>query len=217
MTIADFHDYLDFYIDKYSGAYYSPEEKDSIIHSGSVELFADLLPLYAINQDVKDALAPFKSKYTFGTGDTASGLVTVPANNNYQKLAGLQISFTENGATRYKPVKILNDDELAKRLNSQTNPVNATNPVGEETALGVFQLYPKVAFTGEVRFLRTPVAPVFAYTAPDRVPVYNSVGSTQLEWRVTEHRRLLMKALSTLGINLADGDVVNYAELKQKQ
>lgn len=217
MTIADFHDYLNFYIDKYSGAYYAPEELDDAIHSGSVELFAELLPLYAVNQDIKDALAPFKSKYSFGTGDSALGVVTVPEVSKYQKLTGFQISFSENGATRYKPVKILNDDELGRRLNSQTNPVTATNPVGEETDLGVFQLYPQQAFTGEVRFLRTPTAPVFAYTTPDRVPVYNSAGSTQLEWRVTEHKKLLMKALSSLGINLADGDVVNYAELKQKQ
>jgi hypothetical protein len=49
------------------------------------------------------------------------------------------------------------------------------------------------------------------------VQVYDAANSVQLEWADTYHHKVLWKALSMLGINLQEADVIQYAELKNKQ
>lgn len=215
MNIVECHAFLNSYIDKYSGAYFSPEDLDRAINEGQLDLFRELLPNYALNQDVKDMLSPFKDKYVFVEADSTGGLVTVPEEDNYQRLLELSINYVADGATRYEGVKVLNDDELAKRLKSQTNPVSATKPVAEQMDLGSFQLYPKQTYKGEVRYLRLPIAPVFGYDDSTRVPVYDDATSVQPEWRSIDMKLVLLKALAALGVNIGDGEVVQYAEQKQ--
>lgn len=220
MNISEAHEFLQFFIDKYSGAYYAPSELDAAIHDGQLDLFREWLPLYAVSQDIKDALSPFRDTYAFGYGDSLLGVVTVPPSRNYQKLLSLSITYdiSARSLTRDVPLKTTNEDELADRLKSQTNPVTATTPVCEQTGLGEFQLYPKVQYRGEVKFLRLPVPPVYAYdTISGRVQVYNAAGSTQLEWREIDIKKVLVRALSSLGINLQENDIVQYAELKQQK
>lgn len=220
MTISEAHDFLQFFIDKYSGAYYAPAELDAVIHEGQLDLYREWLPLYAVNQDVKDALSPFRSTYSFGYSDSMLGLVTVPANRTYQKLLSVSIAYdiSARSIVREVGLKASNEDELANRLSSQVDPVSATAPVCEQTGVGRFQLYPKVQYRGEVKFLRLPIAPVYAYsTISGRVQVYNPTASFQLEWNAIHHKKILLKGLSTLGINLGDSDVAQYAELKNQQ
>jgi hypothetical protein len=220
MTISEAHELLNFFVDKYSGAYYTPAEFDKAIDDGQLQLFSEWLPLYATSQVVKDALAPFMDAYAFGYNDSLLGAITVPANRNYRNLLSLHVYYdiSARSLVRYVPVKLINKDELAYRLNSQVDPVAATSPVGEQVGAASFQLWPKVQYRGTVDFLRRPVAPSYAYTTiSGRVQVYDAANSVQLEWADTYHHKVLWKALSMLGINLQEADVIQYAELKNKQ
>jgi len=112
-------------------------------------------------------------------------------------------------------VKLINEDERANRLNSQIDPVTITNPIGEQTAPRYFRIYPASGYDGTVTYLRRPIAPVFAYSViSGRVIVYDEAASTQLEWRDTEVIPLLLKGLSSIGINLTAQEVSQFAELK---
>ena len=215
MNIAEAVDFIQFWINKRTGAWYTVDEAISVVDAGQMSLYRDLKPKYATSQWVKDALSPFREVYNFTTA--VSGNVIVP-DTDYLDLLDIQIFFQVSNRTVYAPIKLVNEDERAKRLNSQIDPVTATSPIGEQIGLRTFRLYPASIYNGNATYLRRPVKPVYGYTViSGRVIVYDPNTSTQLEWRETEHIPLLLKGLQSLGINLSDAEVQNFAQIKSMQ
>lgn len=217
MNIQEAFDFLNFWINKYTGAWYTIPELELVVDRGQMSLYEDLQPQYATSQRIKDALSPFRAKYNFFPIDTPSGLVTVP-NQDYINLLDLQITFTDaSGVFNYMAIKMYNEDERAFRLMSQIDPVTSELPIGEVISLRQFQLYPKIGYTGTVTYFRRPIKPVFGYTVQGgRVIVYDPATSIQLEWPENWHNVLLMKSLSSIGINIGEQDILQYAELKNQ-
>ncbi len=216
MNISDAFDFLNFWISKQRGEFFTIPELELVIDRGQMSLYSDLQPKYATSQRVKDALSPFRAAYNFTA--QISGYVVIPANQNYLNLLDLQIIIPLSGRTIYYGVAMVNEDTRAARLNSQVDPVTITSPIGEQTAPGAFRLYPASTYNGTVTFLRRPVAPVFGYTViSGRVIVYDPNTSIQLEWSEQWQNSVLLKALSSIGINLTDSQVSQYAELKSQE
>jgi len=215
LNIAEAVDFIQFWINKKSGAWYTIDEAVSVVDAGQMALYRDLKPKYATSQWVKDALSPFREVYNFTTA--VSGNVIVP-DTDYLDLLDIQIYFLISNRTVYAPIKLINEDERATRLNSQVDPVTATSPIGEQIGLRSFRLYPAAVFNGNVTYLRRPVKPVYGYSViSGRVINYDPNTSTQLEWRETEHIPLLLKGLQSLGINLSDAEVQNFAQIKTQE
>jgi hypothetical protein len=218
LNLQEAYNFLNFFINKFTGAFFSPEELDDIVDRGSMALYTDYQPKYATSQRVKDAMAPFRRVWSFTPSDTVSGVIPVPSNLSYLNLLSITVSYTISDRTTYAPVTMVNEDEIANRLNSQIDPVTVTSPIGEQLSPGFFRLYPLSGYTGNIVFLRRPVKPNFVYTTiSERVIVYDDAASTQLEWAETEMDSVLLKALSTLGINLTDQEITQYAEVKNQQ
>lgn len=218
MTLEQGYDFLNFWINKYLGSWYTPEELDLIVDRGQMSLFSELLPEYATSQRIQDALAPFLATYDFSTGNTVSGYIVVPSNSNYIQLLDIQIQFSISTRTVYAGVPILNKDERANRLNSQTDPVTTTSPVAEMIAPRYFRMYPTSGYTGTVTYFRRPLAPQFAYnTISGRVIVFDEANSVNLEWSEHMQNSVYLKALSSIGINLSDQEITQYAEAKNMQ
>lgn len=212
MNISDSFDFLNFWINKSTGSYYTVLELTQLIDRSQLALYSDYKARYASSQLIKDALSPFRSTYNFTT--LVSGYVIVP-DTTYLDLLDLQIYFQISNRTVYYPVKMVNEDERANRLNSQIDPVTVTSPLGEQTGLRTFRLYPAGAYNGNVTYLRRPVAPVFGYTTiSGRVIVYNPNTSVQLEWRETEQDMILLKALASIGINIGSNEIMQWSEAK---
>lgn len=210
MDLNDQINFLNFWIAKERGAYYTIAELESLLDFGQMSVFDDLYQKYATSQRIKDALAPFKSVYNFTT--LTSGYVIVP-DDDYIKFLDLQIYFNISDRRVYYPVKLINEDERADRLNSQIDPVTSTSPIGEQTAVKTFRLYPAHAYNGNVTYLRRPVKPVFGYNViSERVIVYNAGTSTQLEWGQDMINTILIKSLKLIGINIKESDVSGFAE-----
>lgn len=216
MTISDAFDFLNFWISKERGSFFTIPELELITDRGQMSLYSDLQPKYATSQRVKDALAPFRDVYNFTT--LLSGYVIIPPDRNYLNLLDLQIYFLISNRTMYFGVAMANEDTRAERLNSQIDPATITSPVGEQTAPGYFRLYPASVYNGNVSFLRRPVKPKFGYTiVSGRVIVYDPNTSVQLEWSDNWCNAVLVKALSSIGINLSDQQVAQYAEIKGQE
>ncbi len=226
MNLQESYDFLNFFINKYTGTFYPPNELDLVVDRGQMALYTDYQPKYATSQRIKDALSPFRQRWDFTSTNTISGVIPVPSNLNYLNLLAININYDISGRTIYAPVQLVNEDEIGNRLNSQIDPVTVTSPIGEqlspekagEVIQQYFRLYPLSGYTGTITFLRRPVKPNFVYTTiSERVIVYDDAASTQLEWRETEMDSVLLKALSTLGINLTDNEIAQYAEVKNQQ
>jgi len=223
MNIKEAVDSLNFWIRKQRGSFYTIEECTEAIDRAQIAYYLDIKPKYATSQVVKDILSPFKYRFDFTPSDVVSGRIVFPFRTNFLDLLDVQIQFQISNTTLYAPVKMINEDERAERLNSQIDPVTATNPIGEvmqPDTLGnpTIQLYPAGTYTGTITMLRRPRKPVYAYTViSGRVIVYDSVNSVQLEWRETEINTILLKALSYLGINLSDQEVLAYSQLRNQE
>lgn len=219
MTIKECVDFINFWIRKDRGAFLSIEESIEAIDNGQLAYYSDIKPKYATSQLIKDTLAPFKKKYNFTPSNTVSGYIVIPSNVNYLDLLDVEIQFQISNRTVYTPVKMINEDERSIRLNSQIDPPTVTSPVGEMDVPRYIKIYPTGSgYTGTVTYFKRPVKPVYAYTViSGRVIQYDAANSTQLEWRDTEHIPILLKALSSIGINLGDAEVGQFAQLKSQE
>lgn len=215
MNLQDVFNELNFYINKFTGSYYTIEELENLVDIGSMALYADLKPKYAISQLAKEALSPFKQVYNFTT--QVSGYVIVP-DTSYLDLLDLQIFFQVSNRTVYFQPQALNEDTRAAVLNSQEDPVTNTSPAMEQVAPRTFRLYTTGVYNGNVTYLTRPVKPVFGYTViSGRVIVYNSLTSTQLQWRESEIDLIIIKAVQAAGFNLTAADVQAWTEAKTSQ
>ncbi len=215
MNLNDIFNFLNFYINKFTGSWYTIEELEDLIDMAQMALYSDLKPKYATSQLIKDALSPFRETYNFTT--LISGYVIVP-DSTYLDVLDIQIYFQISNRTVYYPIDLVNEDTRAQRLNSQIDPVTITSPIGEQTAPRTFRLYPIGVYNGNVTYLRRPIKPVFGYSViSGRIIVYDPNTSTQLEWRETEIPSIIIKALSSIGINIGSQEVMQWSEIKSQQ
>jgi len=215
LDLQDVVNEFNFYINKFTGSFYTIPEVMNCLDVGQMGVYSDLKPKYATSQLIKDALSPFRQSYNFTT--QVSGYVIVP-DTDYLDLLDLQIYFQVSNREIYYPVKLVNEDERANRLNSQIDPVTVTSPIGEQVAPKTFRLYPTGSYNGNVTYLTRPVKPVFGYSViSGRVIVYDPNTSTQLQWRDSEIQMVIIKALETTGINLRSEDVAAWSAEKSAQ
>ena len=215
MNLNDIFNFLNFYINKFTGSWYTIEELEDLLDFGQMALYSDLKPKYATSQLIKDALSPFRETYNFTT--QISGYVIVP-DSTYLDLLDIQIYFQVSNRTVYYPVDLVDEDTRAQRLNSQIDPATITSPIGEQTAPRTFRLYPTGVYNGNVTYLRRPIKPVFGYSViSGRIIVYDPNTSTQLEFRETEIPSIIIKALSSIGINIGSQEVMQWSEIKSQQ
>jgi hypothetical protein len=219
MNLQETYDFLNFWINKYTGAWYTIPELEMVIDRGQMSLFNDLQIQYATSQRVKDALAPFRETANFTPADSQGGIIEVAdiSSSIYVTLLDLRVEYTDAaGRDNFVSVKMYNEDELSFRLMSQIDPIDSSFPIGEVLYGGGFQLYPKVEYTGRVTFLRRPRKPITVYTVNGRVITIDENASTPLEWLENWQNAVLIKALSSIGINLGEQDIMQYSELKSQ-
>lgn len=225
MNVNEAFEYINFWYNKVTAAWFTVSELEALINRAQLAYYSDIKPKYATSQLVKDILAPFKATYNFTT--QISGYITIPDINvsdptssldttvSYLDLLDIQIYFQVSDRMIYYPVKLVNEDERANRLNSQIDPVTSTSPIGEQTAPRTFRLYPSAAYNGNVTYLRKPADIVFGYSVVSgRVIVYDPLTSVQFEWRASDISAILLKALESIGINLSSQEISNFAQLK---
>lgn len=200
-----------FWVNLRQGGWYPPEELDAIVDKGQLSYYEDCFERYGTGQRLTDALAPFKIPPTAFT-TSSTGLLTTT--DDYLDL--ISIYTTVNGIRRSCP--LVNEDEITSRVNSQVIPNTINNPFAEITKDWDFQLYPQVQQTGAISYFRRPVAPFFKYTiVSGRVIVYDQAGSTQLEWADTQIQSLLIWTLRSIGINIGEKDIQEFADQVNKE
>lgn len=219
MNLKEIHDWFDFVTNKAQGEYYSHGDYDNCLDRAQMMLFNEMYSEYATGEKMQDAMAPFKSSYSFLTSNTTNGIVNLPA--DYLYMTGGHIVVVESSHTKYRPLEIISEDEISWRLNSQLRPATVNKPfatiASKVAGVTTIQLYPTVPMAGSVFYLKRPTPPVFVYTQSGRVVTYDSVNSVQLQWPESEINEIIIRALVYLGVNADDADIVQYANVKSKE
>ena len=215
MNLDDVVSFLNFWVNKYLGAYFTPEEICDALDGGQMSYYTDIKGKYATSTEIKQILSPFKRTYEFTPSNTISGYVVVPSNVDYLDFLDMQIEVDISSRILYNPVEIVSEDTRAERLNSQIDPVTVSNPIAEIMADRYFKMYPVSGYRGIITYLKRPTKPVYGFNIiSGRVPVYNPATSTQLEWRQTDLQPVMLKALVSLGVNLSALDLQQFAAVK---
>lgn len=210
MTLKEIIDLLEFWIDKSSSSFFTKDELCALLDTHQMGLFTDYSSKASVNQRIKEAMVPFRTKYDFATTDTPAGVITVSvAGVEFERLLDIQVGD--------EPVGIPNEDERAYRLKSQIDPVTATNPICEIIGVGIYQLYPKTPNAGTVTFYRRPKKPAYATTGSGRGAAFDATNSQNLEWKDQQKIEVCVRALASLGINLSEADLAQYAEGKSTE
>lgn len=222
MTIDKVHDDILFIADKVQGSYFSHEEIDRVLDMAQRSWFMELYGnpkqyqpgrytpsiSYGVSQKINDSLAPFKKTASF-TSDV-TGVVTLPT--DYLHLLSMHTLEMLSSTVYKRPVRIINEDELVNRLNSQVCPVLSSDPIGILNATKLVQLFPDtLSQAGKIYYLRVPAVPEFGYIQSGVSITYDPTASTQLEWDDLNINQIINKALVLLGINLKDAEVIQLS------
>lgn len=210
MDLKVAYNQLLFWINKITDSWYPPQVLDEKVDFGQLSYYKNCFIKYGTGQRLDDALAPFKKTVSFTT--TPTGLLIVPG--DYMDLIDIAAIVETTRVT----CPVLNEDEITGRLNSQLIPNSINRPFAEEVTDWNYQLYPQVQQSGLLSYFRRPVAPKFVYTTVSgRVIIYDQVNSTQLEWGDDEVQSVLIFTLKSIGINLSDQEILQFAELSNQQ
>lgn len=215
-TIQDVHNDILFLIDKEQNGFVTHEEIDQALHRSQMEAMANYIKALGTSTYVNDALSPFIYKENYNTGATASGSVTLPT--GFMKIVSLFALVYNNDTLTTDRIYIepITEEQLPDRLQSQVVPISVRQPVYVQRQAAL-QVYPASAFNGELVYIKEPSKPVFAYTQSGRTITYNSGGSTQLAWRLTELNGIIYRAIELLGFNLNDIPTIQFGDKKKNE
>jgi len=218
VDLNDLYTFLNFLINKFLGAFYSPEQCDLLTDRAQMELYNRLYKVYGAGQRLNDSLSPFKRSFVFTPETSPSGLIQ-PPEDYYNLLSVIPTIFDSIlQMPRDVPCPVINENEIVAMENSQIIPLNTSNPFCVVGKNWTVQLYPKQPQAGTIYYLCRPDTPVYNYTIQNgRVVVYNAGASTQLEWADKDVGDIIVIAMEFLGVNLRAQDITGWAQNKEQR
>lgn len=220
MTIDETYQYVRFLANQaqYSGNI-PPNEFNLAIYRAEIEFFSkryghpaqyqDGRPVprvgFQMTEKITDDLKPFITERVLTVSDCR---IVYPT--DYVHLLGLACVIDNK---KREAVKIIDIDKWANRTQSAIVP-----PSKEAIAMHMadgMQVQPdgiRVHFT----YLRLPNRPVWAFTLDaNNRPVYDAANSVDSEFPDTTHNEIALMACGYLGINIKDGDLIQYSQYKE--
>jgi len=117
--------------------------------------------------------------------------------------------------TKEYSIKVVPEMELGRRLVSPVNGPTKMFPIAQQLNSS-FKLYPADLQYVVMDYTRYPVDAVWNYTTTNGRPVYDPTGSVDIELPKECMNELSKIYLSYLGINMRDGELLQYAEIQTK-
>jgi hypothetical protein len=231
MSLFEMYSLIEFIVNKdFSGNIITPDRFNELIKVVNIDLFRNK---YGISEEYQpgrpipveyaditlkntDDLKPFKVDM-INTGVT-SGVLPFPANYAHRDTLSYNYTKTINGVATLlpRPIEILREQEFSSRTGNYTKRPTTQNPIGVVRHDGI-HIRPDTITLVDFFYYRWPLTPVFEYTEADGYITYDVVSSVEFEFPVDEHLTLVAMMLKYIGVNLREGDIVNYSDMKIKQ
>lgn len=208
-NINDVYNFLTFIVRKERGVFITIPEAMQTLDNAQLEATEDWFSGYGATQILHDAIRKLRAQVQFTSA--SDGMVSFAS--DYLHMIGNP--YTVTGST-INAVRFVNEDELPYALTSQLRPVSTSKPIAKDSSVG-FQLYPQTTQTGFYNYLKRPATPVLGYTQVGRTITYNPATSTQLEFTDVYINNILSRALKFWGINMAEQDIQQFAQLQTQE
>jgi len=185
----------------------SPEQYNLYLQKANFELFNQSLKNWENKQVITDILYPFKVKtdLTF-----AAGVATRPAD-----YARHSAAWYDDGAT-IVPVEVVTDAELPDRIDNAITAPTVVYPIiyflNEK-----INILPVSITTGvDLLYIKKPTVPVYAEKVDNGINVYDSDGSTGLDFDEIYHPDVVRIIIGYTGIDVKDSLIIQAIE-REKQ
>jgi hypothetical protein len=170
---------------------------------------------YEVTKKVKDDLRIFKTPVDLSS---SSSDFTLPA--DYVHLTSqMSLEYSSCGEKKKldKPIELLNDAQLAWRLNDFLTRPTEKHPVCIITGQKL-KVYPETITKIRVTYLREPLTPLWVGTTdPDSDElIYSQADSIDFEWPAILENDMVRLVLLYMGVNMRDADIKGYARESQQ-
>lgn len=199
ISIKDVHDLIDFVIDKSDNKPQRRTDIDLAVHEASLTLFREELDKYEEDVNNMELLSDFMNTENY-TSQTTFGTFAKPSGyERYVRLttqAGIGISVVKSHAW----------DSLVNhpiKVPSETHPI---------ATIGSSILVRPTTMRISLVYFKTPTKPVYGQSGG----VYSEALSTHLEWKGSVFYKIVNMALSKLGVNLKDQQLIEYSEIMKR-
>ncbi len=171
-----------------------------------------LTPVGAPNQDGEFEV----TLYTPGTDD-----LNFVYNLDSGEMGSIVVYQLRQSAEGNIPVKVVDEDELSNLLNNEIAKPTTEFPAAildnDMDGDKAYVLFPKQSIYGELKYLKTPPAPLYSYTVLDRVETHFPLTSQDLLWGEAAINKIITLTLQRLGVSLSDSQVIQYTSQKQNE
>jgi hypothetical protein len=235
IDINELYRFVQFTSNKEQSGYVKPSEFNLAVDRAQMQLFmerygnpAEYQPgrpvpriAYQQTQKISDDLRPFIKK------------IYQPLNNgkflwsdveDYMHLSSLRARYykvnniTGDSELRHSGVKIIDDSELSNYLDSSIVHPTPEYPIAA-IYNGYVQVYPSSLDGIDLTYLSRPQRAEWAFTVNNTtgMPDYDEPSSTNLNWSDELFNEIAVRVLNFIGVNLKDGTIQSYSELKKQQ
>jgi hypothetical protein len=221
LKVKDLYDFVRFIMNKTINGALSPDNFNLIANIASKSYFDFLISglnvympgsktapsIVDSKQSINGLLQPFLETDRL---TVALGLTTLPADS--RKTIKL---FLDDGVETEVIWK--RDFELSVLFKSFIDEIELTNPVYKEMPNRGLKIYPDTITSVDINYYTYPKECKWNYTQSGSKPVYSSVGSIDMGWTQEALIPVSSRILSSVGINLKDGELVQYAQIIKQQ
>jgi hypothetical protein len=239
MTLGDMYDLVSYITNKdFSGNIVTPDQFNMLIKVVNIDLFRRKYGLpegYQPGRPIPNEYAEITQKNLDDMKAFKVFLKNVPVTNGtvpYPTDYCHKMELTNNFTIKInkvdtilpKGLEVLNESQLSSRLGNYTKRPVSRMPICTFRSDAIYvwpfeisDIVPDPITQIDMAYYRYPRTPEFVYSVTDGGLVYDAVNSTEVEWPQDEHLVLVRMLLNYIGINLREGDIVNYSEQKLKE
>ena len=214
MSVDDMYKICEYAINKAQNGYLSPNEFNLLVNQAQNSWMDYLLGQfqqyqyqraqakvsYGQNSNVRQRLQPFIYNYTLSVNSL--GFASYPA--DFVQADAMWTYYN------YKRVRWTPQDKVYSVFNSTIDPI-ADNPAYMTEDTG-FTFLPNSIGSARLSYVRKPTRIYWNYTLDvNGRQVYNPATSEQPKWADVDIFEIISRVLKLAGLNLKDGDVINYA------
>ncbi len=239
MTTNEYVLFLQFLYDKFVGGYFSPEEIETVTNRAQYERQAQIIAFpeqygpegeapgfaYDRTRRIKELLLPFRAESDITLNSVGRG--TFP--DDYVYMDSLSYRYFKNNPANpcepldehsvftYRGIDYITEKEWADRTGSTIDTPTVDFPMCRFLSKNTLEVSPYNIRRIKMIYIRKPLPFYWGRTIVNGEYVYDPADplNQPLEWYELDQNAIVIKALSYVGINLRENDLLAFAQMKE--
>lgn len=214
MTIDEVYKFVNFVSNKVqSGGTITATNFNLLAQRAQIQAIENDFSLFLKTKSVSEFLADFIKSTSIIIA--TNGRANYPS--DFSHVVDMKYYYVRpDGTGVFVPVSEIENEQFSAIESSQLNKPTKRFPKYVEFA-SYLEFLPRNLALVTLDYVKVPASPVWAYTIQNGVQVYDPSNSVQFEASDFGMNRIIAIILSLVGINIREGDLVQYAQLYKQE